>query len=142
MTAAVTALLGHHSRIGVVIGSNVFSLAALLGLAAVVAGEIPLHRRVIALEGTVAMLIAAVCFSVAVGGPGPGVGLLTAGAVLTPYLVVSGVSPERLADLGLPRAWTRWLSAAVADEDGPPRPPSPRPPGHRNRRPARTQSPP
>jgi len=100
-----------------VIGSNVFNLAALLGLGAVVAGEIPLHRRVIVFEGTVAMLIAAICFSVVVGGPGPGVGLLTAGAVLIPYLVISGVSPDRLTDLGLPRTWTRWLSKAVADEE-------------------------
>src|ERR1700735_4921548 len=46
ITSAVTALAGHHPQIGagVVIGSNVFNLAALLGLAAVVAGEIGLHR--------------------------------------------------------------------------------------------------
>jgi cation:H+ antiporter len=119
ITAAVTALLGHHSRIGVgvVIGSNVFNLAALLGLAAVVAGEIRLHRSVIVLEGTVAMLIATVCFGVVLGSPGPGVGLLAAGAVLIPYLVVSGVSPGRLHGLGLPLAWARWLSAAIADEE-------------------------
>jgi cation:H+ antiporter len=119
ITAAVTALIGHRARIGagVVIGSNVFNLAALLGLSAVVAGKIPLHRRVIVLEGTVAMLIAAVCFGVVLGGPGPGVGLLAAGAVLIPYLVVSAVSPERLGNLGLPGAWTRWLAGAVADEE-------------------------
>ena len=42
ITASVTALAGHHARIGagVVIGSNVFNLAALLGVSAVVAGEI------------------------------------------------------------------------------------------------------
>ncbi len=119
ITAAVTALIGHHTQIGagVVIGSNVFNLAALLGLSAVLAGQIPLHRRVIVFEGTVAMLIAAVCLGVVVGGPGPGVGLLVAVAVLIPYLVVSAVSPQRLVDLGLPRAWARWLSAAVADEE-------------------------
>ena len=62
ITASVTALAGHHSRIGagVVIGSNVFNLAALLGLSALVAGEIKLHPRVIIFEGTVAMLIAVV----------------------------------------------------------------------------------
>jgi cation:H+ antiporter len=119
ITAAVTALIGHRARIGagVVIGSNVFNLAALLGLSAVVAGEIPLHRRVIVLEGTVAMLIAAVCFGVVLGAPGPGVGLLAAGAVLIPYLVVSAVSPERLGGVGLPEAWARWLAGAVADEE-------------------------
>ncbi len=119
ITASVTALAGHHSRIGagVVIGSNVFNLAALLGVSAVVAGKIRLHRRVILLEGTVAMLIATVCLAVVLGGPGPGVGLLTAVAVLVPYLIVSGVSPQRLGRFGLPQAWVRWLSEAVIEEE-------------------------
>ena len=119
ITASVTALAGHHARIGagVVIGSNVFNLAALLGVSAVVAGEIRLHRRVIILEGTVAMLIAAVCVAVVLGGPGPGVGLLIAVGVLVPYLVVSGVSAQRLGSFGLPQGWVRWLSEAVAEEE-------------------------
>jgi cation:H+ antiporter len=119
ITASVTALVGHHSRIGagVVIGSNVFNLAALLGLGAVVAGEIRLHPRVIILEGTVAMLIATICLAVVLGGPGPGVGLLAAGVVLVPYLVVSAVSLQRLGTFGLPPAWVRWLSEAVAEEE-------------------------
>jgi cation:H+ antiporter len=119
ITASVTALAGHHSRIGagVVLGSNVFNLAALLGLGAVVAGEIRLHRRVIILEGTVAILIATICLAVVLGGPGPGVGLFAALAVLVPYLIVSGVSAKRLGTFGLPHAWVCWLSEAVAEED-------------------------
>jgi cation:H+ antiporter len=118
ITASVTALLGHHARIGagVVIGSNVFNLAALLGVSAVVAGGIRLHRRVIVLEGTVAMLIATVCLSVVLGGPGPGVGLLVAACVLAPYLAVSGVSGQLLGRFGLPQGWVRWLSAAIVEE--------------------------
>ncbi|MGB0095616.1 MAG: hypothetical protein WBP81_24140 [Solirubrobacteraceae bacterium] len=57
------------------------------------------------LEGTVAMLIATVCLGVVLGGPGPAVGLLAALAVLVPYLVVSGVSPAPLSELGLPGGW-------------------------------------
>ena len=38
---------------GVVIGSNVFNLAALLGLSAVVAGRIAFPRRVVLLAGIV-----------------------------------------------------------------------------------------
>ena len=99
------------------IGSNVFNLAALLGLGAVVAGEIKLHPRVILLEGTVAIAIATICLGVVLGGPGPGIGLLAAVAVLVPYLIVSGVSPRRLAGLGLPRSWAAWLSGVVAEEE-------------------------
>jgi hypothetical protein len=68
ITASVTALAVHHSPIGpgVVIGSNV------LNLAAVVAGEITLHPRVVVLEGAVAITIATICLGVVLGGPGPG----------------------------------------------------------------------
>jgi cation:H+ antiporter len=119
ITASVTALAGHNARIGagVVIGSNVFNLAALLGVSAVVAGEIRLHRRVIVLEGTVALLIATLCLGVVLGGPGPGVGLLVAACVLVPYLFVSGVSAQRLGRFGLPQGWVRWLSEAVVEEE-------------------------
>ena len=119
ITASVTALAGHHERIGagVVIGSNVFNLAALLGLGAVVAGKIRLHRRVIVLEGTVALLIAGLCLAVVLGAPGPGVGLLVAVCVLIPYLLISGISSRRLAGLPLPQRWLRWLAEALAEEE-------------------------
>lgn len=43
------------------IGSNVFNLAALLGLSAVVAGRIAFHRRVVLLAGLPGVWVAAVC---------------------------------------------------------------------------------
>jgi cation:H+ antiporter len=119
ITAAVTALVRHDRRIGagVVIGSNVFNLAALLGLTAVVAGQISLHRRVIELGGVVAVWISGVSLAVVVGIVSPLVGLLLALAGLTPYVVVLGVRHERLASMGLPPAWTRWLLAAITEEE-------------------------
>jgi cation:H+ antiporter len=119
ITAAVTALVRHDRRIGagVVIGSNVFNLAALLGLTAVVAGQISLHRRVIELGGVVALWISGVSLAVVVGIVSPLVGLLLALAALTPYVVILGVRRERLARMGLPLAWTRWLLAAITEEE-------------------------
>ena len=54
VTAAITAMADRQPRLGagVVIGSNVFNLAALLGLGAVVAGRIGLHRRVVVPQST------------------------------------------------------------------------------------------
>jgi cation:H+ antiporter len=119
ITAAVAALAGHHSRIGagVVIGSNVFNLAALLGLAALVAGRIALHRRVIELNGAVALWICAVCLLVVVGALSPLAGLLATGMALAPYVAILGLGLERLARLRLPEAWAGWLSAAVEEEE-------------------------
>jgi cation:H+ antiporter len=119
ITAAVTALARHDTHIGagVVIGSNVFNLAALLGLAAVIAGRIALHRRVIELGGAVALWTSVVCFLVVVGVLSPVAGLLAALAVLAPYLAILGMSLQRLARLRLPDAWASWLAEAVREEE-------------------------
>jgi cation:H+ antiporter len=119
ITAAVTALVNHDQRIGagVVIGSNVFNLAALIGLAGIVAGHVALHRRVIELAGGVALWIAAVTLLVIVGVFSPAVGLVQVLAVLGSYVVILGLRHERLAGLRLPDAWAGWLVAAVTEEE-------------------------
>ena len=119
ITSAVTALAGHQSKIGagIVIGSNVFNLAALLGLTAVLAGTIALHRRVVLMEGAVAVWIAAVCLAAIVRLVSPVVGLILVVGVLGPYLVIQGVRHERLLRTGLPDRWVRWLSDAVVEEE-------------------------
>jgi cation:H+ antiporter len=119
ITAAVTALVGHQARTGagVVIGSNVFNLAALLGLTAVLAGEIALHRRVIVLEAIVALSVAIACVLVVVGVVTPALGLVLVMTVFAPYLVVLGVRHDRLQRLGLPVAWADWLSRAITEEE-------------------------
>ena len=119
ITAAVTALSSgdKHIGAGVVIGSNVFNLAALIGLAGVVAGTVALHRRVIELAGAVALWIAAVTLAVVLHGCSPAVGLLLVLAVLGPYVAILGMRHERLARLRLPDAWAGWLLGAVTEEE-------------------------
>jgi cation:H+ antiporter len=119
ITAAVTALVRHEQNIGagVVIGSNVFNLAALLGLSAVVASQIALHRSVIELGGAVALWISAATLAVVTGACSPLAGLLLVLAVLAPYVVILGVRHERLARLRLPARWRTWLIAAISEEE-------------------------
>jgi Ca2+/Na+ antiporter len=101
----------------VVIGSNVFNLAALLGFAAVVVGRIALHRRVIAMEGVVAVWIAVVCLAVVVGIVSAAVGLGLVLLLMVPYLVLLGLPRDRLERLGLPARWATWLEDAIAEEE-------------------------
>ena len=119
VTAAITAMAGRQPRLGagVVIGSNVFNLAALLGLGAVVAGRVRLHRRVVVLGGTVAMCVAAACLAVVTGLVPAAAGLVVAVAAMALYAAVLGMSAQRLARLPLPGAWTSWLGPAVAEEE-------------------------
>jgi len=119
ITSAVTALaLGQNAvGAGVIIGSNVFNLAALLGLGAVVAGTIALHRRVILLGGVVGIWVAAVCLVMVLGLIPPGAGLAAVLAVLIPYLIVLGAGRARLGRLPLARRWEEWLAVAVSEEE-------------------------
>jgi len=118
ISAAVTALAHHQQSVGtgVIIGSNVFNLAALLGLGAVVSGWIALHRRVVLLAGTVAMVVAvAALLTLLRILPAPA-GLAVVLAVLAPYAVLAGLGGARLRSAGSGRV-RGWLAEAVADEE-------------------------
>ncbi|MCQ4080952.1 hypothetical protein NGB36_10155 [Streptomyces sp. RB6PN25] len=119
ITSAVTALIHGQSSVGagVVIGSNVFNLAALLGVAALVAGRIALHRRVVLLGGAVGMWVAAGCLATVLGWLSPLFGLLLVMAVLVPYLVVLGLRRAQLERAWLPQGWRRWLAEAIHEEE-------------------------
>ena len=116
VTAAVTALSHHQQQVGagVVIGSNVFNLAALLGLGAVVAGRIGLHRKVVVLGGAVAVWMAAVCLAVVLGWIPALAGVVLVGLAMAAYVLVLGGGGRGLR---LPPRWTGWLAAAVSEEE-------------------------
>ena len=116
ITSAVTALARGQSSIGagVVIGSNVFNLAALLGLSAVVAGRIAFHRRVVLLGGVPGVWVAVVCLLTVAAVVPPVAGLALALAVGVPYVALLGYAPG--AD-GTPPA-PGWVGE-LADRGGP-----------------------
>jgi cation:H+ antiporter len=119
ITSAISALVHHQQDIGVgvVLGSNVFNLAALLGLGAVVAGGIGLHRRVVLFEAVVAIWMAMVAVLTVAGPLSAPAGLVLSLSVLVPYTLLSGSSLSRRGGTtGLSRI-QKWLSAAIAEEE-------------------------
>jgi cation:H+ antiporter len=112
IASAVAAIVAGHEAtgVGVVVGSNVFNLAALLGLSAVIAGPVRIHAHGLALTGGVAVAVAIVGALVAVGVL-PGVaGLVLALLALAPYVTLASLhSPARAR---LPH----FLQEAVAEE--------------------------
>src|SRR5256885_6068985 len=60
ISTAAVAVLTHRPDIGVgvVLGSNVFNVAGLLGLGAIVAGRVRIGRQAALLEGSAAMAVA------------------------------------------------------------------------------------
>ena len=119
ITSAVTASAHGQGAIGagVVLGSNVFNLAALLGVGALVASRIRLHRKVVIFEGTTGTWVAVVTLVVVVAGLAASLGLLLVAVVVGPYLLVSASSPEGLRKRGMPAPIAQWLGQAVAEEE-------------------------
>ena len=119
ITSAAAALArGQHAvGVGVVLGSNVFNLAALLGLGALVAGRIALHRRVVALEGAVGLWMAAVSICALAGLIGPGAGLVLVLLVLLPYAWLSALRAPHRTRVRLPPRVRRWLAEALREEE-------------------------
>ncbi|HEY2314545.1 MAG TPA: hypothetical protein VGH96_13100 [Streptosporangiaceae bacterium] len=119
ITAAVTALSSHQQSVGagVVLGSNVFNLAALLGLGAVVAGRLALHRKVVALSGAVALWVAVVSLGVVTGLVPIAVGLGLALVVLGLYVLLLGTEGQGMQWMRLPERWWTWLRSAVTEEE-------------------------
>lgn len=118
ITAAVTALVqGHHDiGVGVVLGSNVFNLAALLGLGALVAGFIRLHRAAIVLTGSVGAWAALCALAVVGGGLDPRLGLLATLVIMVPYVVVAA-APQVLHRVPLPPRWSGMVRLALTEEE-------------------------
>ncbi len=119
ITASITAIAHHQQTVGagIVLGSNVFNLAALLGLGAVVAGRISLHRKVVVLGGTVAMIVGAACLLSVNGQVSAGAGLGVVLAVLFAYITLLAADRSILGRLHLPDEWSTWLTAAIVEEE-------------------------
>src|SRR5262249_59131232 len=98
--SAVTGLARGQPSVGagVVIGSNVFNLAALLGLAAVVAGRIAFHRRVVLLGGVPGVWVAVITL-LTVTVVAPPVGLALTAVVFGPYAAVLGMRRAQVENL-------------------------------------------
>ena len=93
ISSAVVALVTGHedTGVGVVVGSNVFNIAALLGVSAVIAGPVRIHAHGLVLTGGVAVAAALVGALLVLGWIPSGVAFGLALLVLTPYVVLSSL---------------------------------------------------
>jgi cation:H+ antiporter len=89
-TAVAALAAGEKSAgFGVVIGSNVFNIAAMIGVSALLSGSVTLHRDALALEGGVALGIAIVAVLLAFGAIPAWAAVVLSLALLVPYAVVA-----------------------------------------------------
>jgi cation:H+ antiporter len=104
ITSALVALAKGAGAVslGVLIGSNVFNLAAMIGLSALLAGHVRLRREALVLEGGVGLLVTLVASALVVGFLSPAVATVALTCVLGPYvaLLLRGSSLAKRLALG------------------------------------------
>ena len=115
VSAAVTALVGGHPDVGlgVVFGSNVFNLAAVLGLSVVAADGVWIGHRRLLLDGVVAMLVLAITAALTFGYLGPWFATLLAATVFVPYLALLGLRPATIRRIVPPGRVLEFVNATV-----------------------------
>lgn len=119
ITSSIAAIAQHQREIGsgVVIGSNLFNLAALLGLGAVVSGFIALHRKVVIFGGCVAVWVSLCCLATTLRAVPVSVGLVASLIVLLFYFIVLGLRAQTIERLPFSRPVTQWITDAVDEEE-------------------------
>jgi cation:H+ antiporter len=125
ISSALFALIkgAHDVGVGVLVGSNGFNLAAMIGLSAVLAGRVRLPREVLLLEGLVGLLITVLAGALLLGWLSPGVAAGLSAVVLLPYLTLVIVGARLLDRLAhRPRSTTAKLARALHEHPGPERP--------------------
>ncbi len=97
VSSAIAAVVkGEHSvGVGVIIGSNVFNIAAMIGLSAVLCGGIRISREALAVEGLVGVAATVVAGALILELIGAWLALVLLAAVLVPYLVLLSLGPAR-----------------------------------------------
>ncbi len=117
ISSAISALAaGHHDLgIGVVLGSNVFNLAALLGVSALVAGAVRPGRDGLLLDGGMALLVTLIGAGLIGGILPPWLSAVLLGALLVPYIWISSLYPTHVQKMNIAASVRNFLASALAD---------------------------
>jgi cation:H+ antiporter len=125
ISSALFALIkgAHNVGVGVLVGSNGFNLAAMIGLSAVLAGRVRLPREVLVLEGLVGLLITVLAGALLLQWLPPGAAVGLSAVVLLPYLTLV-IAGARLLERRphKPHSPTTRLARALHEHPGPERP--------------------
>ena len=84
----------HDVGVGVLVGSNGFNLAAMIGVSALVTGRVRLARETLLFEGTVGLIITLLASALLLRWLSPGGPAISSAVVAVPYLTVVVAGPR------------------------------------------------
>lgn len=115
ISSAVTALFAGQSEVGlgVVLGSNLFNLAALLGFSGVLAGNVPLQRNSLLFNGAVSLLVTGIAALLIYQLLSPLGSIIILGLILTAYAFLLWAHTPEVRRLPLPLPFSHALAELV-----------------------------
>jgi len=113
--SAFVALLSSHHEIGlgVVLGSNIFNLAGLLGVSAVVAGRVSIGKEGLWFNGGTSLVVSVVVVSLILQWIPAWLSFFLLMLVLTPYVALTAMHPQQISRLRLPQAVIRFAHQSL-----------------------------
>lgn len=117
ISSAIAALVQHEHAIavGVVVGSNAFNLAAMLGLSALLTARLRGRHEALELEAFVGLWLLAVALGVVTGVLGATTGAVLVAAVVVPYLALLVAGPRLARRLPLTAAGSRFVHRSFGE---------------------------
>jgi cation:H+ antiporter len=124
LASSVAAILRGERDVGlgVVLGSNAFNLAAMVGVGAIVAGSVRPRRSSLAIEAIVALALLGATAALLAGGLPPIAALAVVLAILVPYVAILVLGDVRVHLLPLPSGVHHVLRDALGGGFSHPRP--------------------
>jgi cation:H+ antiporter len=117
-TALIALIKGaHDASVGVIVGSNTFNLAAMIGISVLVAGAVHVPRKTLLLEGTVGLAVTAIVIALLLGWLPVAAVVVMLACVLVPYLVLVLGGHDRVRRLRMGRLAGLVLEHEGADAD-------------------------
>jgi cation:H+ antiporter len=117
VSSALVALIkgAHDASVGIIVGSNMFNLAAMLGGSALLVGSVLVPRRTLLLEGTAGLVVTAIVIALLLGWMPVAAAIVMLACVLAPYLLLVLGGYDLACRVGLRRVARLLLDQDTGD---------------------------
>ncbi|MEO5642621.1 MAG: hypothetical protein ABIQ40_17265 [Bacteroidia bacterium] len=101
--------------IGIVVGSNIFNLAAILGLSTLFAGRLQLKRSATIFNGAVSLIALLIMILLVFKFISPLLSVILFLLVLVPYVIISGLNAEKMKRWSFPLKIRNFITDATTE---------------------------
>lgn len=117
ISSAITALFAKQKDvgIGIVVGSNIFNLAALLGVSTLFAGRLQLKRSATIFNGAVSLIALLIMVLLVFKFISPPVSVILFLLVLVPYVLISGLKADKMKRWNFPLKIQTFITDATTE---------------------------